>query len=195
MWHKRIFQALALLIAGASFLALGLAAQDAPSVAEAARRARQKKEAATKPATVITDDTLHPKPATPAAEAAQAAPGNAAAEGAASESTPKKPEAESKEDAEKKKAEIEALRQQIAQKKDGINLLQREIALEQDNFFRNPDYAHDTAGKAKLDSMQTDLQQQKSELADLPSKFAALGGTEEANPPAAPAQAPAQPQP
>jgi chemotaxis protein histidine kinase CheA len=191
---KLVLRSLAILALFSTCGSLRLAAQDAPSVAEAARRAREKKQAATKPTTVITDDTLHPRPAVPAGEADANAPathtaaGTAApAEGNVAESAPKKQPSEA-EDAEKKE-KLEALKREIAEKQESVNLLQREITLEQSNFYRNPDYSHDTAGKAKIDAMQSDLQQQQSALADLKAKFADMGGVEGPKTPA-----PAQPQ-
>jgi len=212
MWNRRFFQTSALLAAGVSLFALSLAAQDAPSVAEAARRAREQKKASTKPATVITDDTLHPSTATPATPGPNVAPSSApgqaesaapaalentaAAEGAAPSEGAEKAQASS-DDAEKK-TKVDALKQQIAQAQMRVNMLQREIALAQDNLYRNPDYVHDTAGKEKLASLQDDLQQGQTELADLKAKIADLGGSaeepKETAPPAVPAP-PAQPQP
>jgi len=202
MWNRRFFQTSALLAAGVSLFALSLAAQDAPSVAEAARRAREQKKASTKPATVITDDTLHPSTATPATPgpnvASSPAPGQAeSAAPAALENTAAAEGAAPSEGAEKK-AKVDALKQQIAQAQIRVNMLQREIALAQDNLYRNPDYVHDTAGKEKLASLQDDLQQGQTELADLKAKITDLGGSaeepKETAPPAASAP-PAQPQP
>jgi hypothetical protein len=189
MSSKLVLSSLAVFALAATCGPLRLAAQDAPSVAEAARRAREKKEAAAaKPAPLITDDTLHPKPAAPANatdSAAQAGPGTsetaAPAQAGAAESTAKNAKSD---DEEEKKAKIAALKKEIAQKKESVDLLQRELTLDQSTFYRNPDYSHDTAGKAKLDSMQSDLQQQKADLADLRAKLAELGGTEETAPPA-----------
>src|SRR6516225_4070148 len=65
MGHKGMIRTAILLIAAASFLALGVRAQDEPSVADAARRARQQKQASAKPSSVVTNDTLRPAP-TPA---------------------------------------------------------------------------------------------------------------------------------
>lgn len=190
---KLILCSSALLVLAYPFASFRMAAQDAPSVAEAARRARAKKQATTKPAPVITDDTFHLKPETPdsAVETyippAAGTPENAApATSTAPESAAKKQPSESEEE---KKAKLEALRKEIAQKQDSVALLQREITLEQSSFYRNPDYVHDTAGKAKLDSMHADLQQQQADLADLKARFAEMGGVEE---PKTPASAPPQ---
>src|SRR3974377_354639 len=78
MGHKGIFRTSILLFAALSFFTLGVAAQDEPSVADAARRARQQKQASAKPSSVITNDTLAPAPNPPASPASSAAPSESA---------------------------------------------------------------------------------------------------------------------
>jgi hypothetical protein len=154
-------------------------AQSQDSVAEAARRAREKKKTAAKPAKVVTDETLDVKkgdvqsaaaeqlrmPGTPETQA-QPAPANAPSSAAPSE----KKGAED----EKLAKELAALKEQIKQAQSDLDLAQRDQALQQDTYFSNPDYVHDTAGKAKLDAIKqliTDKQQEldrlKARLADL----------------------------
>src|SRR5271156_4681979 len=137
------------------------------SVADAARRAREQKKAADKqPSPVITNDTL--KPATPVAQAADA-PAPAPSAQAASES-PNAPNAapapgSPAENADKKakdSAEVAAQKQQLADAQKDLELLQRELSLEQDNVYSKTNYASDTAGKAKIDDLKlqvTDKQQ------------------------------------
>ena len=187
MSRNLILRSLALILAAAPIFAARLAAQDAPSVAEAARRTRQQKQAAAKPVKVVDDDTLAPRRAAPATPPADAVPDSAAAPAENTSAPPdaKKPAADADDEA-KKKAEIEALKQEIADKKHSANLLQREISLAQDTYYSNPDHEHDKAGKEKLDSMQADLQQQQADLADLQAKLAALGGSEDSKPAAPP---------
>ena len=201
MSPKTILRSLALILTAFSFLAGCLAAQDQPSVAEAARRAREQKQAAPKPARVIDNDSLppsHSAPANPAADSAatEANPATPASPSDSNAATPENasaPQAEksadSAEDAAEKKAKIDALKQQIADKKGKVDLQQREIALAQDSFYSNPDHEHDRAGKGKLDSMQADLEQQKTELAELQAQLAELGDSGDTKP------APAPPQP
>ena len=63
MSPKNILRSLALLFAAISFFSIRLAAQDdAPSVADAARQARQQKQDAAKPARVIDNDAIPPSP-------------------------------------------------------------------------------------------------------------------------------------
>lgn len=155
---------------------------NAPSVAEAARRARQQKQDAAKPPHVIDNDSIPSSPAARSDAPASAAP-------SADSNSPKPPEASSasseaaksegeKSDDEKKKAEVDALKQEIADKLGKVNLQQREIALAQDTYNSNPDHEHDKAGKDNLDSMQSDLAQLQAQLTELQAKLAGL------NPPA-----------
>lgn len=201
MSPKTFLRCLALLLAAFSFFAGRLAAQDQPSVAEAARRAREQKQAAPKPARVIDNDSLPPShsvPANPAADSAAteanpatpASPSDSNATAAPENASAAQAEkvTESAEDAAEKKAKIDALKQQITDKKGKVDLQQREIALAQDSFYSNPDHEHDRAGKAKLDSMQADLEQQKTELAELQAKLAELGDSADTKPAPAPTQ-------
>jgi hypothetical protein len=191
-----------LVLAASALLPFGVYAQDpaTPSVAEAAKRAREAKQsAANKPAKVITDDTLHPNsnnsPAVPAESGAQA--GDTSPSGAAAGANQAGANAQAgttNEQSEEKKKELDSLKQQLAEKQNQVDLAQRELALANDNYYSKADYSSDKSGKAKLDSMQTDLNAKKDELAQIKAKFADLGGVEEpakAPAPAAPGQAPA----
>jgi hypothetical protein len=182
MPYNRNFRILTLLFVGTCFFALHVAAQDAPSVAEAARRTRQQKEAASKPAQVVTNDTLPPAPANVPPEAktpgapAQAESAASAAPESATEAEKAPSSGATAQNPEQLKKEVETLKQQIADKQRAVNDLQREVALEQDIVYRNPDYQRDTAGKQKLDSLQSDLKQNQDDLAALKAKLADLGG-------------------
>jgi polyhydroxyalkanoate synthesis regulator phasin len=194
MSPKMLLRSLAILLAALSFVAATVAAQDAPSVAEAARRARQQKRDAPKPAHVIDNDSFppsHTEPAdssgsafstspTPAADATAPASGDKAA------LTPESTATEGDAGEDSKKAEIAALKQQIADLKEKVNLQQRDIGLSQDTFLSNPDHEHDKAGKEKLDSMNADLTQLQSQLADLLNKLNALGGSADRKAPEVP---------
>ena len=193
MLPRTTWRFVVMLLTGFSLSAPLLAQQqdDAPSVAEVARRARQQKQEAAKPAHVIDNDAIPPSAAASGANPAPAAPSDASsakpAEATGGSTGPAKADA-NKGDEDKKKSEIEALKQQIADKLEKVNLEQREIALTQDNYFSNPDHEHDKAGKEKLDSMHEALTQFEAELADLRAKLAALN-------PAADEKAPETPKP
>ena len=193
--------------------------QDSPpqSVADAARRAREQKKAAAKqPAPVITDDTL--KPAAPAAQAANApapapsseaapAPGPApaaqpaadssgapeasAAPAAAGQPVPAANAGDTDQKA-KDSAELAALQQQVADAQKGLELLERELALQQDSYFSNPDHSHDLAGKAKLEAMLEQITDKQQAVDALKTQLAALQASSGTTAPAAPI-APPQP--
>ena len=190
--------------------------QDAPvpSVAEAARRAREQKKAAAKqPAPVITDDTL--KPSAPAAQAAnapapgqspEAAPGSPApaaqpaadssaspdANAAPAPAGPAAPAANAGDTDQKAKdsAELAALKQQVADAQKGLELLQRELALQQDVYLSNPDHSHDVAGKAKLDAMLGQITDKQQAVDALKTQLAALQASSGTTAPPAPTAPP-----
>jgi hypothetical protein len=210
--------AIAAILAAAVLPLTALAqSQDAPaqSVADAARRAREQKKAAAKqPAPVITDDTL--KPTAPAAQAANApaqspeaapAPAPAPAARPAADSSgapdasaapapagPPAPAANPGDTDQKAKdsAELAALQQQVADAQKGMELLQRELALQQDTYFSNPDHSHDLAGKAKLDAMLEQITDKRQAVDALKTQLAALLASSGTTAPAAPL-APPQP--
>jgi cytoskeletal protein RodZ len=179
------------------------------SVADAARRAREQKKAAAKqPAPVITDDTLkrsaptaqasnEPAPA-PTSEAtpAAAAPVPAAQPAADSSSAPDAnaapvPAEQSAPAAEAEKkgndsAELAALKQQLAEEQKGLELLQRELSLQQDTYISNPDHSHDIAGKAKLDAMLQQITGKQQALDALKAQLAALQSSTSSAPPPPP---------
>jgi hypothetical protein len=162
---------------------------DAPSVAEAARRARQQKQEAAKPAHVIDNDVIAPAPAAPAASPNASAPASPSSDANVAKPPEGAPKVEAdKTDEEKKNADIEALKLQIADKLAKVNLQQRELSLTQDTYLSNPDHEHDKAGKDKLDSMQSDLSQRQAELTELQAKLAAIA-------PASDEKAPETPKP
>jgi hypothetical protein len=185
MPSKTILRLLALCVVAFALSTPLLAQQpeDSPSVAEAARRARQQKQDAAKPAHVIDNDAIPPSPAAstntpvPASDANSAKP----SESAAASAEASKPDADKGGD-DKQKAEIDALKKEIADKLAKVTLEQRDISLAQDTFLSHPDHEHDNAGKEKLDSMQSDLTQLQAELTQLQAKLAALAPSDEKTP-------------
>jgi len=194
MQHRTLLRTAALLGLASAALSLPLFAQDSStdSVAEAARRARAQKNAAAKPATVVTDDTLKPAPASgspaaaspdntsaPATPDANAAPsGNAQVVPAAAAPT--------EEEEKKKQAAIEALKQEVAAKQAELDLAQREMTLDNEAYYSKPSYQDDKAGAAKLAAEQTTVDQKKDELAALNAKLADLGFEAPPTPPPTP---------
>jgi hypothetical protein len=166
------------------------------SVAEAARKAREQKKTAAKPTTVITNDTL--KPATPATvqqatavtESIPGADATASGDKATdtATATPSQPaKGPSEEEIAKKKAKIEALKQDVADKAKEVDLQQRALALANESYYSRPDFQKDPDGKTKLDTMQSDLAQKKDELAQLKAKLKELAPDADQKP-AAPQQ-------
>jgi hypothetical protein len=185
----------------------------APSVADAARRAREQKKAAAKqPAPVITDDTLKPaapapqaanapapaqsseaRPAKPPALAAQPAAGSSGAPEASAAPAPAGPPAADAGDTDQKakdSAELAALQQQVAEAQKGLELLQRELALQQDTYFSNPDHSHDLAGKAKLEATLEQITDKQQAVDALKSQLAALQASSGTTAPPAPTAPP-----
>jgi hypothetical protein len=170
--------AFSVVLAGALLPAAALAhSQDSQSVAEAARRAREHKKTAVKPARVITNDDVKPAPA--AASDSTPAPGIQAPSAAASNANPPAVEAPLGSAAadpkdEKVSKEVAALRAQLKQAQSDLDLLQRELSLEQDNYFSKPDYSHDTAGKAKVDGIKQLVSDKQQEVDRLKARLAEL---------------------
>lgn len=193
MRHTTIVRTLALILPLACFIALPLAAQDSQdtSVAEAARRAREQKKASAKPATVITNDTLSPAPASapatspttppvPGADSSTPAGQQPASSASATSATP--------EDAEQKKKQIDDLKKELAALQREVDLAQRSLSLDQDAFYSKPDFSNDKNGKAKLDAALADLKLKQDDLAQLKAKLAELGFVEEPKTPPPPAK-------
>jgi hypothetical protein len=151
------------------------------SIAEAARKSRQSAKNATKPSKVITDDDLDKeniKPGqqgltldAPAKLETEPPSAGAVAEAAAESSAPPDPAtvATPSDD-----PEITRLKDTIADAEKDADLARRDLALQQDTFYSNPDYVHDTAGKAKLAALQQQINDKQQEVDRLKARLAAL---------------------
>jgi len=162
------------------------------SVAEAARRARdQKKAAAKQPAPVITDDTLKHAAAPPQSATASAPAQSSDAASATSDSSKAAAPAATADDAKKKEkaaTELAAVKQQLAEAQKNLDILQRELALEQDNVYSKPNYQSDTAGKARLDDFKQQIADKRQAVEALKTRLAALQESQGGSAPAAPPQ-------
>jgi hypothetical protein len=147
------------------------------SVAEAARKARDKKKAAAKSAKVISDDDLDKRNFQPGQEGL-----NVGAEPKL-ETGPPSPEAvaaEEASDAEAAKkaadedAELARLKVQLTTSEKDLDLAQRELALDQDAYLSKTNYANDTAGKAKLDDERQQIADKHQEIEKLKTRVSAL---------------------
>lgn len=117
MSPKIILRSLALLVLAFCLFSLRLAAQDdAPSVADAARRARQQKQDAAKPAHVIDNDAIPPSPSASGSSASSDSNAAAPADNTSASPAAAKPQANPADEA-KKKEETETLKKEIADKK------------------------------------------------------------------------------
>ncbi len=66
------------------------------------------------------------------------------------------------------------MKQQLAEAQKVLDLLQRELALQQDAFYTNPDHDRDTSGKAKLDDLKQQVLGKQQSVDDLKAKLAAF---------------------
>src|SRR5580704_9690630 len=166
MQQRALLRTIALLGLASAALSLPLFAQDSStdSVAEAARRARaQKKAAAAKPAIVVTDDTLKPASASGSSAPTSAdttSTSTADANGApAGAQAPPAAAAPTEEEEKKKQAQIEALKQEVGAKPAELDLAQREMTLDNEDYYSKPSYKDDKAGAAKLATEQATVDQ------------------------------------
>jgi len=167
------------------FLASAQSQGDTASVADAARRAREQKRAAAKPARILTNDdlpsllaeTAAPAAARPVAEeAADAGEAKSAGEGAAPVA-PSEPGAET-EAAKKNRAKIEAaqkrVKAELSEAQGDLDVLERKAALDSEVFYSKTGYASDSEGKARLDAQAQQVGEKKRQVEDLKAKLAAL---------------------
>jgi hypothetical protein len=188
---------LALLIAGVLLpLASVAQTQDSKteSVAEAARRSRAQKKAASKPLPVITNDDLKPAapaqvaastPASsssfeaaplPAAQAAQNSSNSPVSDNSSSSSADSSPGSKADDASQKSKdsAELAGLKRQLVDAQNDVDLLKRELSLDQDTVYSNPNYTDDPSGKAKLDALQQQIADKQQVVDGIKARIAAL---------------------
>lgn len=167
----------------------------APSVAEAARRARDQKKTSGKPVRTLTNDNLQPAP--PAArnqDSASSAPATAeeTADQAKGEASAKPVAPASDDKAWKKKAdsveELKRLKKDLARSENELDVLRRKSALDSDSYYSEVDFASDKDGKAALDAEAQQIVDKQQAVAALKEKIAELEALvgEGEPPPAAP---------
>jgi chromosome condensin MukBEF ATPase and DNA-binding subunit MukB len=187
------FALLALLTATLLPAAAFSQSQDSQSVAEAARRARERKKTEAKPVKVITDETLDVKKGDVQSAVAEVPkmpgapePNAQSANNAPGANAPDSSAATNGSEEEKLKKELAAVKEQLKQAQSDLDLLQREYRLDQDTFYSNVNYASDTAGKQKLDDEKQQISDKREEVERLKAKLAdlqqALGATESTAP-------------
>jgi type I restriction-modification system DNA methylase subunit len=156
-------------------------ASQTQSIADAARKSREAAKNATKPSKVITDDDLDKGNIKPGAQGVtmdapaqletQPPSAEAVAEAAATPSAAPDPATVA---AASDDPAIAKLKESIANSEKDAELARRDLALQQDTFFSNPDYEHDTAGKAKLDALQQQLNDKQQEIDRMKTRLAAM---------------------
>jgi hypothetical protein len=171
------FTATALAACGLLILARPGGGQDsqAQSVADAARRARQDKKTSkptSRASKVITDDDLSSTAksaegvnvgAPPKLETQPPSESVVAATEAADQVTDSgKADVKKSDDPEVTKA-----KEDLAKASKELDLLQRELALDQDTFYSNTDYVHDKAGQAKLANERQQINVKQQEVSAL----------------------------
>ena len=166
---------LAVILAAAFVPSAVSQSQDSQSVADAARRAREKKKDAAKPTKVITDENLDVKKGD--VQSAVAEEPKIAGAPDTKAQTPAGPAANASTQAsrdEKLKKEVDAVKQQLKEALGDLDLLQRENRLDQDEYYSKPNFASDTAGKQKLDDEQQQISNKRQEVEHLKAKLAEL---------------------
>jgi hypothetical protein len=152
--------------------------QGTPSVAEAARRAKEQKKNQPKPKQVWTNDNI-PKN-----------PGAISVVGQAEQPEPPPASGDNPKPAEKQAAPNDAsgLLKQLADAKERLgslqtefDLLQRTYTLDQQAYYGKPGYADDKEGKTKLDALskqveakRAEVQAAEQEVAQIQAKVTAL---------------------
>jgi hypothetical protein len=154
-----------------------------PSVAEAARKARESKKENAKPARTITNDDLPKGPAGDVANGAvsptPAANGDEAATPTANEGGEKKPAAAANDEQAKQKkagnaAALERAKKQLATALSELDIMQRKLALDSDSYYSKTDYASDKDGKANLDEEAQRINEKKQAVEELTARVAEL---------------------
>lgn len=154
------------------------------SVAEAARRAREKKKNPpnpAKPTKVITDDDLDKRNFPPGNEGLNVGsspkletqpPSSKAV--AAAEAADSSTEQHNAKAAPEQDPEVARLKEQIADAEKDLDLDRRQLALDQDSYFSNPDHSRDSAGKTKLQDELQQIAAKLQEVERLKTKLSAL---------------------
>jgi hypothetical protein len=151
------------------------------SVAAAARRARDQKKNSAKSSKVITDDDLDRHVFKPgqagfnvmAPPQLETEPPSAEAV-AAAEAADIASDEDSLKEAAAADSDIAKVKLQITDAEKDLDILRRQLALDQDSYFSKTDYAHDIAGKSNLDREKQQINDQQEEIERLKIRLAAL---------------------
>src|SRR5260221_2570455 len=164
----------------------------AQSVAEAARRSREKKKAGVKPAKTLTDDDLPPAPPASSADAKAAA--NAAKTEDSAAAPPAAAAAKPADAASIEKAKLEhaanvaaldRAKKSLVQSEEELDVMQRKAKLDSDSYYSKPDFSGDTDGKAKLDAEAQEITSKQADIETLKARVAELQAAVDAGAPPA----------
>ncbi len=145
------------------------------SVVEAARRAREQRKNAPKAAQVWTNDNLASLSGAAVNVIGIPAQPPAPAEAKAEAKKPAAGAAEDKEqDLKKAEAELAEAKKDLERGEKELDLLQRDLLLQRQQHYTSPDYASDTEGKARLDSLAGQIEAKQGEVQRDKEKIAAL---------------------
>src|SRR6266436_1345893 len=174
-----VFAAACMLLTGLSNTTCAQSQADsAPSVAEAARRAREKKKENAKPVRTLTNDDLPAAPAGDAAAGTAVAKGEDSAAPGTNESDGKPAAAVNNEQAKQKKAEnaavLERAKKQLATALSELDVMQRKARLDSDSYYSETDYESDKDGKANLDAEAQQISDKKQAVEELKARVAEL---------------------
>jgi len=143
-----------------------------PSVAEAARRAREQKKDAPRARVIWTNDNLPSAPQ--AAVNVVGAPRAAEPAGAGTGQPPAEASAAREAERARVEAELESAKAELAQAQRRLDLTRRELQLQRQQFFSNPQYQTDDAGRARLQQLEAQEQEQAAAVVALEQRIAEL---------------------
>ena len=160
--------------------------QQGQSVTDAARRSREQKKKVARQSRVISNEDLDTEYFKPGQEGlnlgaasslrteAPSAGTEAADQAATSANKGSRPKGKDCEEAAAEDAEIAKLKEQIAEAEEHLKWQQRELALDQDIVYSNPNYTDSRTGKGKLDSEQQRINERQQEIQGLKANLALL---------------------
>jgi hypothetical protein len=192
MWNNRrhcslsTIAVISLCLTGMSNAAQARSQSDsAPSVAEAARRAREQKKHDAKPVHTFTNEDLPPAPPSSSSSmSSTASPSKSAdvvtdekderqAPATAAPLTPANDE-QSKQRKAENAAALERAKKQLALAEKELDVMQRKFALDSDSFYSKGDFASDNEGKAALDAEAQQMNDKKNAVEALKAHVADL---------------------
>jgi hypothetical protein len=171
----------ALLFSGLAVSTLAQSQDSAPSVADAARRAREQKKETAKPARTFTNDNL--PVILPAPSNQETAPINAPpdtdqpAAPTSGETNQVQPAPENDEAKQKKAENVAALaraKKDLAQATSELDVLTRKAALDADSYYSKTGFANDKEGKANLDAEAQQINDKKEAVEALKARVTEL---------------------